>query len=139
MVNPPPPVSHQPSTQLRRFARLRLLLSTTVVLAVLLIGFLLFTKSFSPPPPPDLIQAAVARSVGKTVSLGDGFTQNDLAGYGLGNKLKNFKITNHYTRKVDGEKIFVFDYVAQVSSISGEQNSEGAVYFVKRGEKWYWR
>ena len=108
-----------------------------VVCTFLLCGYLLLNAVFSTTPPAKVIQAAVAQDVGSTASFGGGVTQNSLAKFGLGNKLIKYKLTNHYTRKIDGEKFHVYDYVAEVKTVAGPEIQEGTVYIIKRGSDWY--
>lgn len=110
---------------------------SAVICIALIVAYGLFGAVFSSAPPAKVVRIAVSRDVGGSVTMADGITQNELAKFGLGNSLKSFKITNHYTRKINGEKFHVYDYVAQVASISGARTSEGTLYLVKRGSEWY--
>jgi len=112
-------------------------IQSIVVCTFLICGYLLLNAVFSPAPPAKIIQAAVARDVGSTASFGGGVTQNDLTKFGLGNKLIKYKLTNHYTRKIDGEKFHIYDYVAEVKTVAGPDIQEGTVYIIKRGSGWY--
>ena len=113
-------------------------IQSIVVCAFLLCGYLLLNVVFSPAPPTKVIQAAIARDVGSTASFGGGVTQNSLAKFGLGSRLINYKLTNHYTHKIDGEKFHVYDYVAEVKTVAGSDVQEGTVYIIKRGSDWYY-
>lgn len=54
-------------------------------------------------------------------------------------KIKSYDITNHYTRQVRDETIYLYDYTAKTTSklYTGEQAIKGSFAVVKRGEKWY--
>ncbi|HCE5838012.1 hypothetical protein ACOY4E_30055 [Pseudomonas aeruginosa] len=53
--------------------------------------------------------------------------------------MKSYDITNHYTREIRGEIIYVYDYTVTGTSklFSGEKSESGTFSLVKRGEKWY--
>lgn len=54
-------------------------------------------------------------------------------------KMKNYKITNNYTREIQGETIYFYDYTLVGTSklFPGEKSESGTFSLVKRGEKWY--
>lgn len=54
-------------------------------------------------------------------------------------KMENYDITNHYTRKINDETIYVYDYTATTTSklYTGQQIIKGNFSLVKRGDKWY--
>jgi ABC-type uncharacterized transport system YnjBCD substrate-binding protein len=47
--------------------------------------------------------------------------------------MKNYEITNHYNRDINGETIYTYDYTAKLQST----NLNGNFSLVKRGDKWY--
>lgn len=53
--------------------------------------------------------------------------------------MKNYDITNHYTRIINNETIYLYDYTATTTSkvFTGEQAIKGSFAVVKRGDKWY--
>lgn len=54
-------------------------------------------------------------------------------------KMESYDITNHYTRQIRGETIYVYDYTATITSklYTGQQAIKGSFTIVKRGDKWY--
>lgn len=84
-------------------------------------------------PPSDIVQEAVEKDL------------NSRAGFKLG-EIVNLEITNDYTQNQGDEKIYVYDYDAQVKHADdvrallnkGEEGTyTGTVYLVKRGKGWY--
>ena len=48
-------------------------------------------------------------------------------------KMKDYEIDNSYTREIEGESVFFYDYAANTSM----GIVRGSFSVVKRGEKWY--
>jgi hypothetical protein len=110
-----------------------------VVCITVLIAYGLFDAVFSSAPPARVVRMAVARDVGPRAILSDGsehkLQHNEL--WGPPNKLKSFKITNHYNRTINGEKFHVYDYAAQLTKYGDSCTVYGTVHLVKRGSEWY--
>lgn len=54
-------------------------------------------------------------------------------------KMESYDITNSYTREVEGEEIFYYDYSVKVQKNMFVPNGlvNGSISLVKRGDKWY--
>lgn len=100
-------------------------------------------------PLADVIERALRSSVKSDPSwlprFGGVYPPNLYRGYKYGvvtNTVKRAKITNEYTRTVEGEVIFVFDFALDVEIVAalGETmespNHEFSIGIVRRGKKW---
>lgn len=54
-------------------------------------------------------------------------------------KMESYEITNSYTREIENEKVFYYDYSIKVKNSMFVPNGgiNGTLTLVKRGEKWY--
>lgn len=54
-------------------------------------------------------------------------------------KMESYEITNSYTREIENEKVFYYDYSVKVNKNAFVPNGlvNGTLSLVKRGEKWY--
>ncbi len=55
----------------------------------------------------------------------------------IGNTMKDIQINNEYTRKVDGEVVFFYDFQVEVTNAYGPVRKAISCSFVKRGKRWY--
>ena len=104
-------------------------------------------------PPPDVIEKALRNSVNKDPSWLPGYLNTPRSShyqgyqYGLvSNSVKKAKITNEYTRSIEGEEIYIYDVEVDVE-IAAHSPAEShtmespkhatSVGIVRRGTKWY--
>jgi hypothetical protein len=104
------------------------------------ISILLIFSGCSHKPDEETIQSGLQNYVEKTTIdlTGMGHVMPNLAQYGgPKNKLVDYRITNKYTKKVDGENYYIYDFEADIRHYAGEGTIQGSIGFVKRGESWY--
>ena len=104
-------------------------------------------------PPPDVIETALRASVAKDPSWLPDYLNTPQSfhyrGYEYGlvtNAVKQAKITNEYTRSIEGEVIYIYDFDVDVE-ISAHSRVEShtmdspkhatSIAIVRRGKKWY--
>lgn len=57
---------------------------------------------------------------------------------GDGQLYSTYKLLNHYVRRIEDERRYVFDFEAQCRLTTGEESFKRTVALVKRGSKWYY-
>jgi hypothetical protein len=97
--------------------------------------FLVLLTGCNSSPPREKVTAAVRQVLrGKQAGL---FTGSRY--FRMPNEIKTYKITNRYTRRIEGEKWLVYDIKAEVRAVEGAYDANVRIGFVRRGREWYFR
>ena len=95
------------------------------------------------PPPRETIKANIEKHLQKKrigLSFLDSEDYDKLADSGaLQKHVKSYEIVNHYTKRIDDEKWFIYDVKAVVTAPDGQYDVRIRMGFIKRGKEWYFR
>lgn len=61
----------------------------------------------------------------------------NLSQYGYKNELISFEVINKYSRKIEGEKYFIYEFEANIKHYGGESIINGTIGLIRRGDSWY--
>jgi hypothetical protein len=117
--------------QLSDLDKAPLIVRVAVIGILVLVSYGTISVLFRTGPPSGIVETAISRDIGGIgIPLPNGQAFHE-------DHLKSFKITNRYTKRIDDEKFYIYDYAAEVDGLRGHRRFTGSIHLVKRGAGWY--